>query len=62
MQRSDLFVWTTPRPGRARAVIQALLHAAAPDQLPTRTLFKWLLSATAATARGAISDLSVRHP
>ncbi|KQW42620.1 type VI secretion protein [Nocardioides sp. Root1257] len=34
--------------GRARVVIQALLHAAALDQLPTRVLFEWSLSATAA--------------
>lgn len=34
--------------GRARAVIQALLHAAALDRLPTRVLFEWSLSATAA--------------
>jgi len=34
--------------GRARAVLQALLHAAALDQLPTRVLFEWSLSATAA--------------
>lgn len=34
--------------GRARAVIQALLHAAALDHLPTRVLFEWSLSATAA--------------
>lgn len=34
--------------GRARAVLQALLHAAALDHLPTRALFEWSLSATAA--------------
>lgn len=34
--------------GRARAVLQALLHAAALDHLPTRVLFEWSLSATAA--------------
>jgi type IV secretion system protein VirD4 len=34
--------------GRARAVLQALLHAAALDRLPTRVLFEWSLSATAA--------------
>ncbi len=34
--------------GRARATIQALLHAAALDRLPTRVLFEWSLSATAA--------------
>ncbi|QCX27734.1 TraM recognition domain-containing protein [Nocardioides jishulii] len=34
--------------GRAHAVIQALLHAAALDRLPTRVLFEWSLSATAA--------------
>lgn len=34
--------------GRARAVIQALLHAAALDRLPTRVLFEWSLSANAA--------------
>jgi type IV secretion system protein VirD4 len=34
--------------GRARAVIQALLHAAALERLPTRVLFEWSLSATAA--------------
>jgi type IV secretion system protein VirD4 len=35
--------------GRARAALQALLHAAALDHLPTRTLFEWSLSANAAT-------------
>ncbi|MDF1605899.1 type IV secretory system conjugative DNA transfer family protein [Nocardioides sp. YIM 152315] len=34
--------------GRARAAIQALLHAAALDRPPTRVLFEWSLSATAA--------------
>jgi type IV secretion system protein VirD4 len=34
--------------GRAPAVLQALLHAAARDRLPTRVLFEWTLSATAA--------------
>lgn len=34
--------------GRARAVLQALLHAAALGRLPTRALFEWSLSATAA--------------
>ncbi|GAA4699947.1 type IV secretory system conjugative DNA transfer family protein [Nocardioides conyzicola] len=43
--------------GRARAVIQALLHAAALDRLPTRTLFEWSLSATA--AMDAVSILAI---
>ncbi|WP_244929262.1 TraM recognition domain-containing protein [Nocardioides sp. W7] len=34
--------------GRARAALQSLLHAAALDQLPTRVLFEWSLSANAA--------------
>lgn len=34
--------------GRARAALQVLLHAAALDQLPTRVLFEWSLSANAA--------------
>ncbi|GAA4760230.1 hypothetical protein GCM10023350_53110 [Nocardioides endophyticus] len=34
--------------GRARAVLQALLHAAALDHLPTRMLYEWSLSANAA--------------
>ncbi|WP_244928539.1 TraM recognition domain-containing protein [Nocardioides sp. W7] len=34
--------------GRARAALQALLHAAALDHLPTRVLFEWSLSANAA--------------
>lgn len=35
--------------GRARSAIQALLHAAALEHLPTRVLFEWSLSASAAT-------------
>jgi type IV secretion system protein VirD4 len=34
--------------GRARSALQALLHAAALDHLPTRVLFEWSLSAPAA--------------
>ncbi|WP_185996257.1 TraM recognition domain-containing protein [Nocardioides campestrisoli] len=34
--------------GRARAVLQALLHAAALERLTTRVLFEWSLSANAA--------------
>ena len=35
--------------GKARSALQALLHAAALEQLPTRALFEWSLSASAAT-------------
>jgi type IV secretion system protein VirD4 len=35
--------------GRARSALQALLHAAALERLPTRALFEWSLSASAAT-------------
>jgi type IV secretion system protein VirD4 len=35
--------------GKARAALQALLHAAALEKLPTRALFEWSLSASAAT-------------
>ena len=34
--------------GKARAALQALLHAAALEKLPTRALFEWSLSASAA--------------
>jgi type IV secretion system protein VirD4 len=34
--------------GKARSALQALLHAAALEQLPTRALFEWSLSASAA--------------
>ncbi|WP_169741842.1 type IV secretory system conjugative DNA transfer family protein, partial [Nocardioides aequoreus] len=34
--------------GKARSAIQALLHAAALEHLPTRALFEWSLSASAA--------------
>jgi type IV secretion system protein VirD4 len=49
--------------GRARAVLQALLHAAALDRLPTRVLFEWSLSATAAMdAVGILSSHSGAAP
>jgi type IV secretion system protein VirD4 len=35
--------------GKARSALQALLHAAALEKLPTRALFEWSLSASAAT-------------
>ena len=35
--------------GKARSALQALLHAAALEHLPTRALFEWSLSASAAT-------------
>lgn len=35
--------------GKARSALQALLHAAALERLPTRALFEWSLSAAAAT-------------
>lgn len=34
--------------GKARSALQALLHAAALEKLPTRALFEWSLSASAA--------------
>ena len=41
--------------GKARpSALQALLHAAALEQLPTRALFEWSLSASAATDAVAI--------
>ena len=35
--------------GKARSALQSLLHAAAIERLPTRTLFEWSLSPSAAT-------------
>jgi type IV secretion system protein VirD4 len=35
--------------GKARSALQSLLHAAAIEQLPTRALFEWSLSPSAAT-------------
>jgi len=49
--------------GRARAVLQALLHAAALDHLPTRVLYEWSLSANSAMdAVGILSSDTCAAP